>query len=181
MPVNGDLPNWPIFVNTVGTYGVSSASWRWARLGSLSQRITYYVCGLAFVMRYADDYLLLACNRNGIRFTRPIMRFLVLCSLVGFPLKWAKTRGGLKSDYIGYSFCWDSLLGGLSDRRASWLVNWCRKTASAGMVEVRDGRAALGRMAFSTTLLRHILPYLGPIYSWLAVLKEGQACLCRLL
>ena len=88
-----DLPeeqlqeDWIIYVNTVGTYGVASASWHWARLGSLFQRIAYYTCQLACIFRYADDFLVLACRVGMHRFTRPILRFLILCSLLGVPLK----------------------------------------------------------------------------------------------
>ena len=55
-----DFGSWPILLNTVGTYGVASASWHWARVGSLFQRISLYVTAIAYLFRYADDFLALA-------------------------------------------------------------------------------------------------------------------------
>jgi hypothetical protein len=93
--------SWPLYLKTVGTYGVSSASWNWSRIGSCFQRLCYYVAQLQFLFRFADDYMLLACSVGNIRFTRFILRFVMMCDLFGIPLKWSKTRGGLECDYVG--------------------------------------------------------------------------------
>ena len=170
-----DQEQWPIFLNTVGTYGVASASWHWARIASLFQRIAYYSCGLAYLFRYADDFMALATNRGKVRFSRPLLRFIVLCNIVGMPLKWEKTRGGMDCEFVGYVFFYDKLLGGISEKRTAWLCQWARKAADDGIVVTRDGKAALGRFAFSASLLRFILPFLGPLYAWFAVLEDGAA------
>ena len=170
-----DQALWPIYLNTVGTYGVASASWHWARISSLFQRIAYYSCGLAYLFRYADDFMALATNRGGVRFSRPLLRFIVLCNLVGMPLKWEKTRGGVECEFVGYIFFYDKLLGGISEKRTAWLCQWARKAADDGMVVTRDGKAALGRFAFSAALLRFLLPFLGPLYAWFSVLEDGAA------
>ena len=174
-PSTGLEDDWPIYVNTVGTYGVASASWHWARFASLFQRLCYYICGVAYMFRYADDFLILSCNSGMSRFTRPLLRFILLCSLLGVPLKWEKTRGGLRSEFIGYLFLWDTLLGGLTDKRTAWLCDWARTTSKNGVVVARDCKAALGRFSFSAALLRYLLPFLGPIYAWVAVLEDGAA------
>jgi hypothetical protein len=133
------------------------------------------VCLLDFIFRFADDYLLLATsNRDGRRALK-ILRFFLLASILGIPLKWKKTRGGFRSEFIGYLFLWDSLQGGLSERRTDWLCNWADNAAKAGIVEARELRSALGRFAFSGTLLRFLLPFLGPLYSWAALLPDGAA------
>ena len=98
----------------------------------------------------------------------------MLCNIAGVPLKWEKTRGGFDCDYIGYRFCWSNLTGGIAEQRAAWLSNWCITTAKAGRVSIGDCKAAVGRFSFSAALLRNILPFLGPIYSWMAVLKDDR-------
>jgi len=70
---------------------------------------------------------------------------------------------------------WDSLQGGLSTKRKHWLCNWARTTAAAGIVVARDCKAALGIFSFSAALLRYLLPFLGPVYAWVAVLVDGAA------
>ena len=167
------LEEWEILVNTVGTYGVASASWLWARVASLFQRICYYTCGLPYIFRFADDFLCVTATIDGTRYTRPLMRFLMMCNLLKIPIKWSKTRGGLQCEYVGYFFDWVLLKGGLSERRARWLVDWSIKTVKDRIIAVRECRAALGRFAFSAILLRHLLPYLGPFYAWVAALGDG--------
>lgn len=169
------LQSWPIVLKTVGTYGVASASWHWARVASLFQRIAYYLCGMLYLFRFADDFMLLASRGQSTSYTRPILRFIALCGLFDIPLKWKKTRGGRSSEFVGYLFLWESLEGGMADRRAAWLCNWARTTAANGIIVGRDLRAALGRFAFSAALLRYLLPFLGPLYSWLAVIEDSSA------
>ena len=171
------LATWPILVNKVGTYGVASASWQWARAASLYQRLVYYIVEPPYLFRFADDLMLICWNNRerGFRFTRIVLRFLVFSSLVKMPFRWDKTRGGVQADFVGYFFDWENLVGGLSDKRAAWLANWARTTAAAGIAVGRDCRAALGRFSFSTTLLKHLLPFLGPIYAWAAVIEDSAA------
>jgi hypothetical protein len=169
------LDNWPIALKTVGSYGVSSVSWQWSRFASLFQRICYYTTGLGYLFRFADDLMALASNRRGVRFTRPLLRFLVICDILDVPLKWSKSRGGIRCTFVGYLFVWDKLLGGLADSRALWLSNWARTTAGAGVVVARDLRAALGRFSFSAVLLRYLLPFLGPFYAWVAAMEDSAA------
>jgi hypothetical protein len=38
---------------------------------------------------------------------------MALFSALGVPCKWSKTRGGFKTEFVGYLFTWDSLQGGL--------------------------------------------------------------------
>eukprot|EP00971_Amphidinium_carterae_P352326 6492548-Amphidinium_carterae.1 len=48
-----------VYLNTVGTFGVTSASYHYARFASLVQRLIYYLCSIGFVFRFADDLLIL--------------------------------------------------------------------------------------------------------------------------
>ena len=176
MPTDSKLlGDWRIVLKTVGTYGVSSASWQWSRVASLFQRLCYYICLCAYLFRFADDFMLMTCNRGGVRFTKQVLRFIVLIGVFDIPLKWNKTRGGLKAEFIGYLFNFESLQGGLSERRCAWITGWLRKTADNGAVVTRELRAGLGRISFSSTLLRYLLPFMGPLYAWIAVSADGAA------
>jgi hypothetical protein len=73
-------------------------------------------------------------------------------------MKWSKLRGGLQADFTGKRYDWVLLQGGLSDSRAAWLVQWARKCLADKVVDVRNVRSVLGRMAFSATLLKFLLP-----------------------
>lgn len=168
------LDGWNILVNTVGTYGVGSMSWHWARIGSLFQRLSYYCCGITYIFRFADDYQLLSTNLSGQGCYRPLLRWLLLARVLGVPLKWSKVRGGMTADFIGNTYDWRSLLGGLSESRSRWLVNWIDQTLSNKIVSVRELRSVIGRLGFSATLLRYLLPYLGPFYSWTAVVPDSS-------
>ena len=170
-----ELLNWRIYLKTVGTYGVSSASWQWCRVGSLFQRLAYYICRLSYLFRFADDYMLVASNLRSGRFTRQILRFVILVGILDIPLKWPKTRGGLSAEFVGYIFEWESFRGGLSERRCSWICGWCRKMAADRMAVGRELRGGLGRISFSAVLWRYLLPYLGPFYSWISVIDNSAA------
>ncbi|CAE8640836.1 unnamed protein product, partial [Polarella glacialis] len=137
------------------------------------EQLAYYICGLAFIFRFAGDFLTVASSGSGRRCTFQFVRFMTLFSLLGVPNKWAKTKGGFKTEFIGYLFLWDKLLGGLSDRRACWLAAWAERIADAGSAEARDLRGGLGRLSFSAALLRFLLPFLGPLYAWVSILAPG--------
>jgi hypothetical protein len=167
-----ELDGWRLLLNCVGTYGVASASWQFARFASMMQRCGYYICKIRWLFRFADDFLLITTGRDGAADFWPIVLFMVLCAIMGFPLKWAKTKGGATSEFVGYLFTWYDLKGGLSQRRADWLAQWASRTASSGCAEAREVKGALGRFSFSAALLRHLLPFLGPIYAWASILHD---------
>ena len=79
-------PGSTVYVNTVGTFGVTSASYFWsltaAALGRLSQ---YFAGGSALIwhMLMADDYHLEA---GGQSYRCALMVFFVLCAVCGVPI-----------------------------------------------------------------------------------------------
>lgn len=169
------IGSWPILVNTVGTYGVGSMSWHWARIGSLFQRISYYVGGdgLAYVYRFADDYQVLSTGAGGEGVYVPLLRWLLLAKVLGIPLKWSKLRGGITADFIGNQYDWRMLTGGLSESRANWLIRWMDRVTGDKTVAIREMRSVVGRLSFSATLLRFLLPYMGPFFAWVATAPDG--------
>jgi hypothetical protein len=91
------------------------------------------------------------------------------------PLKWKKTRGGLACDFIGFHFNWadPNFSAGLSESRAKWLSDWLTKVSREGVVVGRAFKGGLGRLVFTAALLRHLLPFLGPLFAWSAVIEPS--------
>ena len=61
-PRRDDLPrevlDEPLWLNTVGTFGVASAGYWWGRAGACAVRLTHYVAGPAhaiWALLYSDD------------------------------------------------------------------------------------------------------------------------------
>ena len=77
-----------VFVNTVGTFGIASASYYWswvaAAIGRLVQYLSAYT-STSWHMLVADDYLL---ESGGAEYRIGLLLFFVLCAVVGVPLSW---------------------------------------------------------------------------------------------
>ena len=85
-----------LWVNRVGTYGVSSAGYWWSRLAAVLLRLFYYLIGRRWdpeALLFADDLKLLASRRSEILDLAGIIAIFVAC---GVPFKWSKCRGGLR-------------------------------------------------------------------------------------
>ena len=87
------IPGGDVFVNTVGTFGIASASYYWSRVAGAIGRLLQYLSGhsaTSWHMRVADDYLL---ECGGPEYRSGLLLFFVLCAVVGVPLSWHKTFG----------------------------------------------------------------------------------------
>ena len=87
-------PGGDVFVNTVGTFGVASASYYWSRVAGSIGRLFQYLSGhssTSWHMLVAEDYLL---ESGGPDYRIGLLLFFVLCAVVGIPLSWHKTCGG---------------------------------------------------------------------------------------
>ena len=76
-------PEGEVFVNTVGTFGVSSASYWWSRVATTVGRLYQYL-----VARYASSWVLLLAEdyhleMGGQHFRQALMIFFLLCDVVG--------------------------------------------------------------------------------------------------
>jgi hypothetical protein len=166
-------PHETVWLNTVGTYGVGSASYWWGRLGALLVRILHYIAGpsgLRWALRFADDFVLVS---GGTQVWRPLAVAVLLLRGFGVPLKWTKFRGGFRTDWIGYYFDLELREAGVSDSRGRWASSWCRRLAGAKTVSVNEFRQGLGRLAFAAALLVFTKPFLGPLYAWAASAGPG--------
>ena len=87
------VPGAEVIVNTVGTFGITSASYYWSRVGGAVGRLSQYLSGYdasSWHMLVADDYLL---ECGGPYYRRGLILFFVLCASLGVLLSWHKTNG----------------------------------------------------------------------------------------
>ena len=94
-----------MFINRVGTFGMSSASYWWGRLAAAIQRAGLQVVSrawLLWVMLYADDHDLTA---EGSTYQQALLCFVWWLVILGVPLSWPKGRGGFTYPWVGYEKC----------------------------------------------------------------------------
>ena len=157
-----------LFINKVGTFGISSASLWWSRLFGIVGRmvgramLNHFFYQLAFV----DD---LHANFFGPRKHINALLWLVLYLMVGTPFAWKKFKGGLRVAFIGYELDYGIFRVGMSDARGAWLVSWIQEARrSRFVVATRKFSEFLGRLGFVSRLLYWLKPHLAPLYAWAA-------------
>lgn len=163
-----------VWLNTVGSFGVSSAAVHWARLMSGLQRATFYLLGRAevFLLTYVDDLLWIVRGSAAMDSTAVALFFLVM---VGLPMSWRKCKGGISVDWVGYHINLEKKTVGINVKRTRWLLDWCNKALERGTVSLGDFRSVIGRMSFAFAALEHLRPFLGPLYAWVAAVKADAA------
>ena len=135
-------------MNTVGSFGVASASYHWSRVGSALGRLTQYLAGdtaQTWHLLVADDFHLDA-GRGGYR--EALLSFFVLCALSGVPLSWSKTTGGDTVAWVGFEIMHRSHSIGISTRRAEWFTKWTREVADSPTVNMDVFEEGLGRIMY---------------------------------
>ena len=150
-----------VFVNTVGTFGIPSASYNWSRVACAVGRPLQYLSGhscTSWHMLVADDYLL---ESGGSGYRVGLLLFFVLCAVVGVPLTWHKTCGGDTLVWVGFEIL-------LRSRRAEWFVRWALKVADSPTVHMSTFEE-LGRVMFVAGPLEHERPFLAPLYKFLTM------------
>ena len=164
-----------LWLNLVGTFGVSSAAYHWARLMAGLGRLGYYALGKAGVQQlvYVDDLLFLTNDCKGIGQT---VLLIFLYVVLGLPFTWKKFRGGVELTWVGFEIVLKGAKLGLSSSRAQWLVKWLRTTADLGQAKIADVSSVLGRLSFGLTALGHYRPFLGPVYAWVAAMQNFSVC-----
>ena len=160
-----------IWVNCVGTYGMASAAYWWARAsGGAMIRLPHYLLGAELLLEllvYVDDFILLARTQAQVK----AAGFLVfLLSLLGVPFSWKKFRGGTELSWIGYWSDFRAFRLGVSQARADWVVKWIQGRLDEGRVDINDFTAVLGRLCFAMGPLEYARPFLAPLYAWVGAL-----------
>jgi hypothetical protein len=137
-----------IWINTVGTFGVSSASYWWTRLFAGIGRLVAYILGQEkwFQLVYVDD-LHLTCL--GPRKFLILWTALALYEILGTPFSYAKFSGGLQVCFVGYLLDYRACRLGITQWRGAWLVSFIDEMfASKGTVYMRRFNEFLGRLGF---------------------------------
>ena len=162
-----------VWCNKVGTFGISSAPYWWARLFSLIGRFVSYILGneLFYHMVYVDD---LNGAFLGERKFVNLLVWILAFEVAGTPFGYHKFSGGITVSFVGYQLQYDSCQVGISDRRGRWLVDWIDKAQSDSFVVVsRDFAEFLGRLGFVSQVLVWLKPHLSPLYAWSAATASG--------
>ena len=161
-----------VYVNKVGTFGVASAPYWWGRLSGALVRLTHYLLGPDIpieLLLYADDLEGLGIGPEG---RKGLAMGYIFLAALGSPFKWSKQRGGLTTEWIGLTTDYGSYSFGLSERRAGWLVEWMGCVLEKKEVHPREFAAVMGRLSFSSTALPWERPFLGPLYTWSAAIRD---------
>eukprot|EP00435_Cladocopium_sp_Y103_P046701 s631_g13.t1 len=161
-----------VYVNKVGTFGITSTPYWWSRISGSLLRLCHYLLGPGIpveLLLYADDLESLGVGKEGRKGT--VMAFIYMAAM-GAPFKWGKQRGGLCTEWVGLTSDYGSYSFGLSRKRAEWLTGWMRGICKEKKVEPRIFAAGLGRLGFAATALQWEKPFLGPLYVW--KMEEGR-------
>ena len=162
-------PGGDVFVNTVGTFGIASASYYWSRVAAATGRLVQYLSAYSSTswhMLVADDYLL---ESGGPQYRIGLLLFFVLCAVVGVPLSWHKTCGRDTLVWVGFELLLRSRCVGISARRAEWFVRCVQSVASSPTVHMGSFEEGLGRIMFVAGALEHERPFLAPLYKFLTM------------
>ena len=91
-----------VYLNCVGTFGVTSAGYWWGRAGGAIIRMTHYLLGHEFAvwaLLYSDDGMVTSGRED--RHYALLLHLFVLV-ILQVPLSWKKVRGGVEAERIGY-------------------------------------------------------------------------------
>ena len=156
-----------VYVNTVGTFGMASASYYWSRVAGALGRLSQYLAGhraSTWHMLVADDFHLEA---GGPSYRPALIVFFALCAVCGVPLSWNKTAGGDTVAWVGFELLHRSYKLGISRRRAEWFIRWTREVAATDYVLMSNFEEGLGRIMYVAGALEFEKPFLAPLYKFL--------------
>ena len=154
-----------IWLNEVGTFGVGSIAYHWARLAGGACRAILYLMGTRwlFQLLYADDF---NWSASGPHLHEDLLLAVFFLRVMGMPLSWKKFKGGFAYEWVGYWQDFEQRAVGISEGRARWLADWCQRTLADGSVHAAEFRSVLGRFGFALNALETFKPFLGPMHAW---------------
>ena len=165
--------SWTVWLNTVGTFGVSSAAYWWTRLfacvGRWVNRVLMTLLQMQIV--YVDDLHIVTAGPQ-----KFVVLWMILAAYeaIGTPFSYHKFKGGLQVDFIGYHLSYEVWSAGLSEKRTQWIISWIDAAEKCNwMVMGCSVVEFTGRMTFVARLLLWVKPFLGPLHSWCAVLARS--------
>ena len=173
MACKSDSNSQVVWLNRVGTFGVSSAPYWWARLMGFIGRFVGHLMGAQWFLQmvYVDDlHGVFVGERKFLHLWIWVLAF----ELIGTPFGYHKFKGGLASNFVGFHLRYDLCQVGISDRRGEWLCGWVDQVTSKNfVVATRDFSEFLGRLGFVSQLLAWMKPHLAPLFSWAAAMAPG--------
>eukprot|EP00435_Cladocopium_sp_Y103_P017512 s3945_g4.t1 len=160
-----------VWLNCVGTFGVTSASYHFTRLFGAVVRCAQSLWGRRglFQLTYMDDLLFLARGIGGLSGIWVTLLFLLI---VGTPFSWHKFGGGARAEWIGFQVDVKEKELGMSEKRLRWARDWMSKVLGNKVVQVEEFRLVLGRLVFMVAAFTHLKPFLGPLYSWVTAVDH---------
>ena len=81
-------------------------------------------------------------------FAQSLLAYIWWLVILGVPLSWKKSKGGLSYTWVSYELCFKSWTLGISASRAAWFEGWLTRTIDAGLIDTAELREALGRMVY---------------------------------
>ena len=162
-----------LWLNCVGTFGVSSAAYWWTRLFGCVGRWVLRVLGRRWSMQlaYVDDLHILCIGPE--KFITLWMSILAY-EVIGTPFSYRKFKGGLAVEYVGYQLEYDRNVAGISAKRAEWILSWIEQLEGNGwMVQGRAFIEFTGRMSFVARVVTWLKPFMAPLFAWSSVLARG--------
>ena len=166
-------PSKDVFVHTRGTFGIASAAYWFGRAMGVVVRSCHRIMGRHMGLLhliYADDGWLAA---TGKRFWKKVLMWFFLYELLEVPITWKKVRGGAEVDWIGYHLDITKFERGINDSKKAWIVKWIDDRLRQGGVVGRELKSVLGRLSFVAGALRHVRPFLAPLFAWSSALAGG--------
>ena len=163
-----DSDSQTVWINTCGTFGISSAPYWWAKLFSLIGRFVGHLMSTAWFLHmvYVDD---LHGAFTGLRKFHNLWVWVLAFELIGTPFGYHKFRGGFSVEFVGFQMKYDTKEVGVTLRRGDWLRDWIVAASEKRYVVVtRDFAEFLGRLGFVAQLLVWMRPHLSPLYAWSA-------------
>ena len=162
-----------IWINKVGTFGVSSAAYWWTRLfGCVGRFVSRLLLQMAVLqLIYVDDLQLVTLGKD-----KFVALWMALASYeaLGTPFAYHKFGGGLQSEFVGYWLDFEHCKLGISERRGRWLLAFLVEMEKSGYtVSMRRFSEFLGRLGFAARVLVWLKPHLAPLYSWTAALDRS--------
>ena len=151
-----------MYLNKTGTFGISSAAYWWGRLAAAMRRSGLLLLGPLsplWALLFADAFNLTADGRE---YARSILMFVWWLVVLGVPISWHKTRGGLRYTWVGHELCLKEWPLGISESRAQWTIDRLSRTILAQHVDLKELQEALGRMVYVYGALSYDKPLMAP-------------------
>ena len=162
-----------VYVHTRGTFGIASAAYWWGRCAAcvvrLAHRLGGRLLGILHLL-YADDGWAVATGQN---FWAKLLYWMFVLDLLEVPISWHKVGGGASVAWIGYQLDLHRYELGISEKKQRWILDWVDDKLLKGGIVGRDLRSALGRLSFVAGALRHVRPFLAPLFAWCSSLAPG--------